>query len=415
MKKFLKSEKGSVAVIVTVTVLFFLTVLSTSYFMIATMRKSQLKSDLITKQVYENELNNTNNIYADSKKIVDKNTVSKSNATINGEPGSAYNPVIPKGYKPLDTTTASWGDGKTVPTIAAVEHGLVIEDANHNEWVWVPVPDINVICNTGNTTEYTLYGTSSSNAVKTKLFSKSGIISGVNRTTPGTTTGYREPDLVQSYDTSSTGYAKITKANGAKATSAKELAELFKNEYSEMIESIRKYKGFYIGRYELSSVGVQKNKATLTNTSWYDLYEKCKTIKASENVKTSMVWGCQWDATCKFISEKGDKKSITNSSSWGNYKEAVSPANTGAGSKKNTGTNDYWRANNIYDLAGNCDEWTQEGGTQYRAYRGGAYTDKGTGTGSGEFSVSHINYRNTTSTDATIMVHATTRPTLIIK
>ena len=41
------------------------------------------------------------------------------------------------------------------------------------------------------------------------------------------------------------------------------------------------------------------------------------------------------------------------------------------------GINEYWKANNIYDLAGNAREWTQEKyftGTN-RATRGGGYSD----------------------------------------
>jgi len=34
-----------------------------------------------------------------------------------------------------------------------------------------------------------------------------------------------------------------------------------------MINSIKKYGRFYIGRYELSNEGVQKGKATLTNAN----------------------------------------------------------------------------------------------------------------------------------------------------
>ncbi len=44
------------------------------------------------------------------------------------------------------------------------------------------------------------------------------------------------------------------------------------------------------------------------------------------------------------------------------------------GSKQATGYSEYWKANNIYDLAGNCWEWTQEAyDTDSRASRGGVY------------------------------------------
>ena len=166
------------------------------------------------------------------------------------------------------------------------------------------------------------------------------------------------------------------------------MEEAFVAEYKEMIESIRKYGGFYIGRYELSEAGVKKNQPTLTNTNWYNLYKKCKSLNASEKVKTEMIWGCQWDVTCNFIANKGDKKDITNASSWGNYftstgnaKVVVTENGTETkkyGSKQNTGYSEYWKANNIYDLAGNCMESTQEtNSTSYRVSRGGYYGDFG--------------------------------------
>ena len=45
-------------------------------------------------------------------------------------------------------------------------------------------------------------------------------------------------------------------------------------------------------------------------------------LNASDKVKSRMVWGLQWDLTCDFISKKGDKKSIKNSTNWGNYVNA---------------------------------------------------------------------------------------------
>ena len=63
------------------------------------------------------------------------------------------------------------------------------------------------------------------------------------------------------------------------------MAEAFTADYANMIASIEKYGGFYIGRYELSNEGVQKEKATLTNKNWYELYKKCMTLNASGKVE----------------------------------------------------------------------------------------------------------------------------------
>ena len=315
------------------------------------------------------------------------NEKATSNGTINGEEGNSNNPTIPEGYTPINTTTSNWGDGSTAPSQDSVDHGLVIRDGNNNEWVWVPVPDVTVMCDTSNQTEYTLCGTSGETAVKTKLYSKSEIISGQTKTTPGTT-NYREPDLVigsgTEYDANEEYYKTVLGETGTK----EQLAQLFVDEYKAMIENVSKYGGFYIGRYELSDAGVQKDKQPLTKTNWYNLYNACKDTKlqASEKVETRMIWGCQWDVACNFIANKGDKKSITNSSSWGNYKETSVKADdgttelkaNGTSAKLNTGKTTFTMANNIYDLAGNCREWTQEASNIYfRVDRGGDYNDNG--------------------------------------
>lgn len=50
------------------------------------------------------------------------------------------------------------------------------------------------------------------------------------------------------------------------------------------------------------------------------------------------------------------------------------------GSKQVTGFSEYWKANNIYDLAGNCAEWSQEAyKTNCRVRRGGDYYTDGSG------------------------------------
>ena len=328
---------------------------------------------------------------------VDVNTKAEDNSTINGKKGNSNNPTIPEGYIPINTETSSWGDGTSAPTQDSVDHGLVIKgDSDDNEWVWIPVDETTLatMCDKSNETEYTLCGIGGETAVKTKVYSSTITIGKdsntrtITRTTPGTSTSgsYREPDLVvgsdgASYDAKDKYYKTILGDNGTK----EQLAQLFVDEYKEMIESIQKYGGFYIGRYELSEAGVQKNQPTLTNTNWYNLYAKCKSLNASDKVETQMIWGCQWDVTCNFIANKGDKKDITDSRTWGNHSNSEGDAKVIVtengtetkkyGSKQNTGYSEYWKANNIYDLAGNCWEWTQEADSRgYRAYRGGGFS-----------------------------------------
>ena len=327
---------------------------------------------------------------------INVNTKASKNGTINGEAGDSNNPTIPKGYIPIDTATSTWGDGSTAPSQDSVKHGLVIKDEKNNEWVWVPVDSATLATMYEESSdEKTLCGTTGETAVKTKLYSKSITIGTdsnkktISRTTPGKTS-YREPDLLvgsgTEYDASDTYCKIILGENGTK----EELAQLFVEDYKEMIESIQKYGGFYIGRYELSEAGVQKNQPTLTNTNWYNLYKKCKELNASDKVETRMIWGCQWDVTMNWLISSGAKTSDEvnkDSSTWGNYSnyntannytEGTAGYEKNAGSPQNTGSSENWKANNIYDLAGNVWEWTQEANsTNSRAGRGGVYNNFG--------------------------------------
>ena len=326
------------------------------------------------------------------------NTKTEENGTINGKKPGTNNPVIPGGYTPIDAGDAKWGNGSSAPTQDSVDHGLVIKDDSNNEWVWIPV-EASVLSSMYETSNDGI-ALSGDIGVTTKMYTNSvtigrtGDTKTLSRSTPNTT-GWREPDLITTYDKDEAYYKTILGYDTPKA-----MAEAFTTDYANMINSIKKYGGFYIGRYELSNEGVQKGKATLTNTNWYNLYKKCTTLNASEKVESKMIWGIQWDLTCDFISKKGEQKNIGNSNLWGNYNNSVG--------KQKTGYSESWKANNIYDLAGNCLEWTQEAysirrvsgsssGTtsiadnRYRVIRGGFYGSDG--------SSSPASHRNSYSAD----------------
>ena len=89
-----------------------------------------------------------------------------------------------------------------------------------------------------------------------------------------------------------------------------------------------------------------------------------------------MIWGCLWDRTLIWLTETGNKNysDLRDSRSWGNHRNSTDAAATNSGSKQATGTNEAWKANNIYDLSGNMYEWTMEASsTEKRILRGGSY------------------------------------------
>ena len=364
MKKVLKkvkNENGSITSIVLVTILFFIIILSTALMVTSTQRKSQLDSDLTLKQIYQRDVDNAGKI---AEKLETSDWIDEMETGIKKVDGVP----IPEGYYYVGGTKAKGlvisdekadaGKYKTV-----TDGNIPRTELIGNQWVWVPVE-----------TPSSLYTTvaagqklAGNTGVKTTKYTNSEIISGQTRVKPGDTSSYREPDILTDSGYDDKNYAT------AGFSSLANMAETMKNDYEEMIASLEKYKGFYIGRYELTANG-EKTGATQTcenGVNWYTLYKNCKTLAVGSKVKTRMIWGLQWDATCNWLANSDPGYSITNSSAWGNYTNNTAD---GHGTKQNTGSSESWKANNIYDFAGNCEEFTQEASfTNGRACRGGYY------------------------------------------
>ena len=298
----------------------------------------------------------------------------KPTRTINGEEGTSYNPTIPEGFKPVNTETSNWGDGTTAPTKEAVEAGLVIEDEEGNQFVWVPC------------------------------------------TTEG------EEGL--------TSYAQDTSYNDG----TKDTKELSYKDYTDWtdegnIESVKEYGGFYIARYE---AGVPENAdfyASAENgysyarnknytekdgetykpvskagtQSWnYISQENAKIVAENmyagrSSVTSRLVDSFAWDTIMNWM-ERDNAGLATDSTNYGNYLNgAISGTGLHALWKYNYSTNSYttmpstynngnyeigtrtdtgevdWleigtgtsektKVKNIYDMAGNIWEWTTETG-----------------------------------------------------
>ena len=296
---------------------------------------------------------------------VDENGLATENTIITTDEENVQI-VIPKGFAPAilkgsDSTYSLPGQDGSVKEIMPYEQwssitseqinqGIVIVDypitydngqeegtiPDFNEYVWVPVPNFNDFKRTAWTT---LYGQDSN--------------------------------------------GEIVEGTGVTQLLADEMTENYfwedksTEEYKNMLKSVEINKGFYIGRYEATDNGSSIAESKRNIQPWvveYDdnIIEACKN-NTIENMH--LMYGIEWDTILNWLMEKAiissaeseqtkdmELEDIENSSNnWGNYIDSVGDASIDSGIPvKQTGYSEYWKANNIYDLAGNIDEYTQE-------------------------------------------------------
>ena len=238
-----------------------------------------------------------------------------------------------------------------------VNKGLVISDSRGNEYVWISC----TVDSSSNKLQYKRTewgvekdGTDNSRAIKDELTLK-------------------DIDVT---------YSKTDTDNGINEEISKEIVAQINAEK----ESIKKYGGYYIGRYEVGkdnkTAVIKAEQEPYVNIKWSKAYELAKGIGGGEGATTYLCSSYSWDTAINFIQNTTGKNYATSIIGFnGNWKsqevkdssgKVIKPVNTAQ--RLNTGLTTALC--NIYDMGGNVGEFTTElnpGTSGTVVLRGGPY------------------------------------------
>ena len=317
-------------------------------------RKMQMESQILAKEAYEKQFNNLDEIREE----------------IIGLPGT--NETQP--YYPSSEFKRVKGTN--------LDNGLVIEDSDGNQYVWVEVPK-----------NATVYPTAGLNITDFTDDEYTKIENDLHTYTSVYRNGTKRKDTWVA-DNNNTGWFTESEYYAQKKT---------------MLKSVYQNGGFYVGRYETGiDASKQKQRIFNANSEKLTIHDATQTpvIKAnaypytwinrtqaqvlaknmnSGNKTSSLMFGVQWDLILAFMHTKGNvsnKEINENSVNLGNYKDnnwnitnknakySVDDGNNYINcpyEKKQaenvlltTGSSEKFAHMNIYDIAGNVWEYTIE-------------------------------------------------------
>lgn len=244
-----------------------------------------------------------------------------------------------------------------------VNKGLVISDSRGNEYVWISC----TVNSSSNKLQYKRTewgvekdGTDNSRAIKDELTLK-------------------DIDVT---------YSKTDTDNGINEEISKEIVAQINAEK----ESIKKYGGYYIGRYEVGkdnkTAVIKAEQEPYVNIKWSKAYELAKGIGGGEGATTYLCSSYSWDTAINFIQNTTGKNYATSIIGFnGNWKsqevkdssgKVIKPVNTAQ--RLNTGLTTALC--NIYDMGGNVGEFTTElnpGTSETVVLRGGHFNNNPAG------------------------------------
>ena len=428
VRKNYSNQKGItlIALVITIVVLLILAGVSiNAIFSENGILKKAVDSQNKMDQATQNDLDAIDGLsnWIDSKTNGNAGGGTGGNTTGGGEKPttsdlpSVANETIP--YYPDNTFTKVEGTD--------LSNGLVIKDAEGNEYVWIEVPKTAEVYPTAGL-EITNFTETEYTAIETDLHAYTN------------------------YYRNGTSYKDVYPTDKVKAGTGLD-SDAYTALKQKMLKSVYENGGFWIGRYE---AGIAKNRTSKdinletapaplstskTGTEENPIYpypytyvtcSQAQTIASKlstgKSYTSSLMFGVQWDLVLKHIEVKEgtdatklaeiQKALKSDSSSWGNYCDASFTINRGKyadfknssllttwtpynqttsnnfvnsnsvkqvqsnynGILLTTGASDACKKMNIYDLAGNVSEWTLEYTAITNvpcAFRGGYYYNTG--------------------------------------
>lgn len=219
-------------------------------------------------------------------------------------------------------------------------------------------------------------------------------------------TAYREPaGLTDStYGDVETNLKQVNGILNTSYNSTTSFESALQSQYNEMVKKVEENRGFWVGRYETSSMSnsttenyiasnrIQvSSKRNTTNginsVTWYRMYAQQKLyseLALESKTTSSMIWGSQYDQIMIWMKEEKSsdqapsrgKYYVTNGAGKGNYGAISGVKNDVYSRVAPTGSQDAYSTKNIFDLAGNVFEWSLEASDTFvRVLRGGCYNN----------------------------------------
>lgn len=340
-----------------------------------TLTSKDGKYKILVSEIYNGSLKEKEFLKGpNGKPLINNTTVSEiTKNKIVGEDKFGNQVVVPKGFKVVEGEI--------------VKEGIVIDDGEGNQYVWVPVSNVNH---------------DGSNKLKVNDESEDGIEITLGRYTFDSSTGsimttngtYQYGVDYASIVTLKSHYQELNEYRQSNGVSNKTGTNTTALNLQAFIESVRDNRGYYIARYEASyrqngkvgskiSTGTPAMSSPITRTDgqlWnfitqkdaatacYDLYP--------EKIKSDLINSYAWDTAVLYIQSMGHIN-------FANQKDAN-------GTLKNTGTTGDEKCK-INDMASNGCEWTTEYGNDSNSTATWPCTSRGGFYYSGNF---WTTYRN---------------------